>query len=105
MAEQQQHVVKSAASRLDEQITQVLSDDTIPEIHFNGFINALGQGDTLIILTRHGRPVARLTASYTVAKTLAKKLAEMIVGLEQNTGNVIMTTDEISASAQKRESQ
>ena len=105
MTEQQQYDVKSVPSQLDEQIKQALSNDTIPEIHFNGFINALGQGDTLLILTRHGQPVARLTASYIVTKTLAKKLAEMIVSLEQEMGNVIMTTDEIIAVAQKRESQ
>ena len=86
---------EAQAPDLAAQIRQVIADTTIPEVHFNGFINAIGQGDILIVLQRHGRAVLKLSASYTVAKTLAQKLGETIADLEKETGHVIMTTEDI----------
>jgi hypothetical protein len=71
----------------NEILTRALSDTSIPEIHFNGFINGVGTGDVVILLLRHGRPVAKLAASYTVAKTLAELLGQTIVNFEHQTGH------------------
>lgn len=49
----------------------------------------------MIVLERNNRAVAILNASYTVAKTLAQQLSNLIIALEQKTGNTIMTVDEI----------
>lgn len=68
------------------------------EIYFNGFANSLGLGDVLISLERNGKPVAILNTSYTVAKTLAIKLNDLIRTLENNTDTSIMTTDKIASS-------
>ncbi len=95
MAEQSQDV-------LAEQINKALDDSSIPTIYFNGFINSLGSGDVLLILTRTGQPVVKLHASYTVAKTLAVKLGIMIAGLESDSGNVIMTTDDVNRAVESR---
>lgn len=79
------------------QMRQALEDPEIPRIHFNGFINSMGGGDVLLVLQQNEKPVAVLNASFTVAKTLAKLLGEMIENLETKTGNTIMTTDEIAS--------
>jgi hypothetical protein len=84
-----------------EILNRALQDTTIPEIHFNGFVNGVGPGDVVILLLRHGRPVAKLAASYTVAKTLAELLGQSIVNLEHSTGNTIMTSQDIEKALQK----
>lgn len=79
----------------EEILTRALQDTTIPDIHFNSFVNGVGQGDVIILLLRHGRPVAKLAASYTVIKTFTELLGQLIVNLEHSTGNTIMTSQEI----------
>jgi antitoxin (DNA-binding transcriptional repressor) of toxin-antitoxin stability system len=86
---------------IQEMLTRALQDISIPEIHFNGFVNGVTPGDIVILLLRHGRPVAKLAASYTVAKTLAELLGQSIVNLEHSTGNTIMTSQEIEKALQK----
>lgn len=78
-----------------KRIENALASD-VPHLYFNSFLNALGTSDMLLILERHGRPVAVLNTSYTVAKTLAHKLGQLIVDLEKKTGNTIMTTDDVA---------
>ena len=78
-----------------EQIEEALQKPEIPALYFNGFSNVLGAGDVLIVLTRNGAPLAVLNASYTVAKTFAMKLQDIIANLENATGNTIMTVDEV----------
>jgi len=86
-------------------IAQVILDENIPEIHFNGFVNVLTSGDILIILQRNGRAVAKINASYTIAKTLGQKLMQIITDLEERTGNTIMTSDEVRITSEGDESQ
>ena len=102
MAENEQDVIPSP-SDINAQIANAMKDDTLPEFYFNGFINALTQGDILIVLQRNGRNVAKLSASYTVSKTLAQKLAGLIISLEQQSSNTIMTTDDIQTMARREE--
>jgi len=81
---------------LGKRIEKAVADEAVPKIYFNGFINSLGSGDVTLVLTRNGQPVAVADASYTVAKTLAQKLNTLIHDLERDTGNTIMTTDEVN---------
>jgi len=83
-------------NKLQSEIEAALANDDVPTIYFNGFINSLGTGDVLIILKRANTPIAKLHASYTLAKTLAVKLREMIATLEAKSGNTIMTTDDVA---------
>lgn len=78
-----------------QQIEGALQKPDIPALYFNGFSNVLGTGDVLIVLTRNGAPLAVLNASYTVAKTFAMKLQDIIANLENATGNTVMTVDEV----------
>jgi hypothetical protein len=80
---------------VSERIDRALKDEEVPRIYFNGFANTIGTGDTLVVLEWNNRPVAILSTSHTVAKTLAEKLAGSIAFLEKKTDVVIMTTDDI----------
>src|SRR3989304_6622316 len=71
-------------------------EDNIETIYFNGFTNALGVGDVVILLQKNSKSVAILNTSYTVAKTLAIKLGEMISFLEDKTSQKMLTTDQIT---------
>jgi|GEM_PF-2262218 len=79
------------------EIQGAMQDKDLPNIYFNGFSHTVSTSDMLIILRRNDRPVAVLNASYTTAKTLSKKLAEMINELESRTNHEIMTVDDIAA--------
>lgn len=73
-------------------------DLDIPHIYCNGFSNILTLADVILLLKIHGKSVATLNMSFTLAKTLSIKLGEMIKILENKTGNVIMVTEEINKS-------
>ena len=88
--------VRKPADDFEKVMQAALEDDNIPTFYFNGFINSIGTGDVLIILRRHDKSIAKLHASYTVAKTLAEKLGALIARLEADTGNTIMTTDVVN---------
>jgi len=61
--------------QLQSEIEAALANDNVPTIYFNSFINSLGTGDVLIILTRAHTPIATL---------------------EAKSGNTIMTTDDVT---------
>jgi hypothetical protein len=94
MAEQSQISISQAAN--ESEILELIEAGHIPEIYFNGFSISLGTGDILLVLNRNNKPVAALQASYTLAKTLAKSLTEIIEELERRTGNDIMTTHHVA---------
>lgn len=81
--------------QIEERIKNALEDKDIPGIYFNGFITSVGIGDVMVILQQANKPVAILNMSYTLAKTLAEKLGVAIANLEKESGNTIMTTDDI----------
>lgn len=74
-----------------------------PQIYFNGFTTSIGMGDVLLELDRNGKSVVVLNMSYTLAKTLAQSLSQLLATLEEKTGNSIMTTAEIAESMMKDE--
>ena len=82
-------------------LVKALESD-VEQIYFNSVVNSIGSGDILIVLERNGKPVATLNTSYTVAKTFALKLAQLIGNLEGLTGNTIMTTDDVAAKLAQR---
>jgi hypothetical protein len=77
-----------------ERLDRALSPD-IPNYYVNGFANALGTGDIVIALETNGKPVASVNMSYTVAKTLALGLSQIIATLETATGKTMLTTHEM----------
>ena len=75
----------------------------VPKLYFNGFVCAFGPGDLFIILERNGKPEGVLNMSFSVAKTLSSKLADLVRSLEVKTGNTIMTTEDVQKRLQKKE--
>ncbi len=98
MAEVKKEEVKK---KLEKKFNEALENPEIQRIYANGFVNAMGVGDIMILLQNSKKPIAVLNLSYTVAKTLAIKLGALISQLEDSTGNTIMTTDDIEKSLSK----
>lgn len=73
----------------------------VPQIYFNGFVNALSTGDIHTVLERNGKPVAILNFSYTLAKTLAISLGTIVSQFEEATGRTMLTTHEVEAALSK----
>lgn len=86
---------------VDEIINFAVNTPDIPHLYANGFINAMGNGDTVLILQQNGKPIATLNLSFTLTKTLAQKLEQIIGKLEKDTKNIIMTTDDIGEALAK----
>lgn len=70
-------------------------------IYFNGFSIWMGNADISLTLQLSGRDILSLNTSYTVAKTLHQKLAEMVGILERQSGHPIMSTDDVTQYLQK----
>lgn len=64
-------------------------------LYFNGFTTGLTNGDVYVVALIHNEPVAVLDMSYTVAKTLAVSLSQIIAAIEERAGRDIMTTKDI----------
>lgn len=84
-----------------DEVNLAVDSPDIPHLYANGFISAIGNGDTLLVFRQTGRPIATLNLSFTVAKTLVKKLGAIIEDLEKNSGNNIMTTSDLDEVLKK----
>ncbi|MBI2433660.1 MAG: hypothetical protein HYV26_12410 [Candidatus Hydrogenedentes bacterium] len=78
-------------------------NESVPKFYFNGFINALSNGDVVTVLTRNGQPVAVLNSSFTVAKTLSTKISEIIQDLETKTQAPILDADNVDSLIQRKD--
>ncbi len=86
----------SGQKAIQERIERAINSTEAPSIHFNGFINTIAAaGDFLIVLESNGKPAAALNASYTVIKSFANSLTQIVEDLERRSGNKIMTSSEI----------
>ena len=89
-----------------ERIEEAINNTDIPNMHFNGFVNTMASGsDFLIVLESNGKPVATLNASYTVIKTFAISLTQLIKSLEEKSGKDIMTVSEIQTYLEDRKNE
>jgi hypothetical protein len=84
------------APNIDAQTDKLIEEGRISDTYFNGFTVSIGAGDVRIILLRNNKPVANVQTSYTLAKTLAESLTQIVQLLEERTGSTIMTTHFIS---------
>jgi hypothetical protein len=82
-------------------IAEAMESEEVGSTYFNGFTLTVGAGDVALILTLNGKPTRVLNCSFTVSKTLAEILSEAIQGLENASGNTIMTTDNINEALKK----
>lgn len=66
------------------------------KFYCNGFTNYLGLSDVNLVMMLNNAPIASVNMSYTTAKTLAEKLANLISILEeQNDNQKILTTGDV----------
>jgi hypothetical protein len=89
-SEREMHGIESLRKLVDS----AMDDPAVPKLYCNGFVNSLTNGDMVIGLMRNGRPVAIINLSYTMAKSLAEKVGELITQLEHKSGHNIMSSDE-----------
>lgn len=85
----------------DTQLQQAIDDPELPKIYINGFVNSLSTGDVVILGKCNERPVVVLNLSYTIAKSLAQKLTDMVGLLERKTGQDMLTTDVVKAGLER----
>jgi len=89
-------------SELDARFFATLSAQ-VPSVYFNGFITKLSVGDITVALERNGTPACVLNMSYTVAKSLAFSLSQVIAQLEEITGRDMLTTGEVEKMVAEHE--
>jgi hypothetical protein len=68
------------------------------KLYFNGFALATSAADFVIVLMYNNQPMALLNGSHSTVKTLLKKLEQTIRDFEEETGQPILTLDEISSA-------
>ena len=64
-------------------------------IYANGFTIGMSNADVCIVLQRLGQPEAVVNVSYTLAKTLAQSLGQLVTEWESATGQHLQTTHTI----------
>lgn len=85
--------MESTGLTVDERIQRGVNNPLVPKIYFNSFVNLVGTCDTVLVFEMNGSPTAVANMSYTMTKTLAERLTQMVKELEEVTGRKIMTTD------------
>lgn len=83
------------ATALNQLINLALESESVPKIYCNGFTNAVGNSDVMIVLQQNGKPAGVVNMSFTIAKTLSHSLKEIIDSIESKSGQNIMTTQEV----------
>jgi len=84
-----------AELKLPQDTLKIISLPELPKTYANGFQVVMSNSDVSLLLIQNNVPVAVVNMSYTVAKTLSKKVGELIEKLETRSGQPIMTTDDI----------
>ncbi len=73
----------------------------IQNLYFNGFELQSSLSDVGAFLFLDGRPVVRLSMSFTTAKTLAENLGRAIKVFEDATSHTIMTVEDVKSGFEK----
>ncbi len=85
---------------------KILASEDVPKIYANSFACFQSNADVGVLFQQNGQPTAVLNLSFTLAKTLAEKLNQILVDFEDKTGNKIMTTtiidEKIHSSVKKQ---
>jgi hypothetical protein len=90
----------------DQERVQRGVNAAIPQLHANGFVNTLSAaGDIMTVFERAGVPVATLTMSYSIAKTLATSLLAVVTLLEERTRQAVLTTHELEKLLTEKKSE
>jgi len=76
-------------------VRKAVSDPNIPKQYANGFSIGLSNADSYVLFQLDGLPVVLMHISYTLAKTLYKKLERMVSEFETNMDQELLTTDQV----------
>lgn len=83
-------------------LTRVYQDLGVQRIYTNGFALAIGNADMHVVLQLHTQPIAILSMSFTLAKTLHARLGQMVSDFESKVERPMLTTDEVDAAFSRR---
>lgn len=73
----------------------------IPSHYFNGFELQSSLSDVAAFLLLDGQPVARLSMSFTTAKTFSENLGNAIKAFEDATNHKIMTIENVKSGFER----
>lgn len=71
-----------------------LDNPNVPKIYLNGFQIGSTNADVIILAQQNGRPNAVLNMSFEIAKTLVKKLGDVVEQVEEKTDTEFLTTED-----------
>ena len=77
-------------------------DSGLEQVYFNGFSISVGNSDVIMTLMRNGNPILVLNASYTVSKSFAQKMGQLVNYLESAIESKIFTTDDVANALSKK---
>lgn len=78
------------------------ANPNVPKLYINGFNVTLGAADVTILLKHNDQPMAVVSTSYPLAKTLVVKLAALIASFEDATEMPVLTTDEVRVKLEEK---
>lgn len=87
----------NSAKKAAEQFEELLTDE-VPVVYANGFSIRLTNADVVLVLALSNRPIQQIHLSYTLAKTLHIKLADVVDKFETAVGKKMLTTDQVDES-------
>lgn len=91
---------KKADPPAHEKLLAAVSGD-VPEIYANGFSIGLSNADVVLVLARSNRPIQTVHMSFTLAKTLHLKLADVVKQFEDAVEEKMLTTDDVDRLLKK----
>lgn len=92
---------KTANIDIEAEADSAVASDSLENLYFNSVITRLSSSDVTLILRRNERNVMVLNCSFTVAKTTAQTILELIKRLEERTGQDIMDSRTIGKKLQE----
>lgn len=95
---------ETGADLADSEADTTAPTSETPRFYANGFAVRASNADVRIVLMLDGRPVQVTHLSYTLAKTLVKKLGVFVDDFETKVGREMLTTDDVTAAYAEKES-
>ncbi len=86
---------KDKSAEAEELLKKAILSDDVPKFYANGFAAFRGNADMGIIFQHNSKPNLIINMSFTLAKTLSRKINQMISDFEKKTGIDILTTSDV----------
>jgi hypothetical protein len=81
-----------------QQLQQVAQEafENAPSLYVNGFVNGMGATDTYVVFQTNGQTSLVMNMSLSLAKTLGQSLIAQIERFEGQTGQTVLTMQQLS---------